>query len=275
MEKNKYRYIHGQLSHFAVYLKPTQYGKSTTLRFTKINKSKKPLLSAGDWCGSTCAAQLLPSRLTLCDPKTVARQAPRPWDSPGKNTGVHCRSLLQGTFPNQGLNPWVLCLLHGWWVLHCWASGEAPKTKHRLRESKVKVKSLSPVRLFATPWTVPYQAPPSMGFSRQEYRSELPVPSPGIFPTQGSNPDLLHCRQTLYPLSHQGSHKTRRIYLQITYLIKDFYPEHVKGILKVQKENFINGQKICIDTASQRVLQMTNEHVKWYPVSVVTREMQI
>ena len=42
----------------------------------------------------------------------------------------------------------------------------------------VKVKSLSRVRLFATPWTIAYQAPPSMGFSRQEYWSELPFPSP-------------------------------------------------------------------------------------------------
>ena len=43
---------------------------------------------------------------------------------------------------------------------------------------KVKVKSLSRVRLFATPWTAAYQAPPSMGFSRQEYWSGLPLPSP-------------------------------------------------------------------------------------------------
>ena len=42
---------------------------------------------------------------------------------------------------------------------------------------KVKVKSLSRVRLFATPWTVAHQAPPSMGFSRQEYWSGLPFPS--------------------------------------------------------------------------------------------------
>ena len=44
---------------------------------------------------------------------------------------------------------------------------------------KVKVKSLSCVRLLATPWTAAYQAPPSMGFSRQEYWSGLPFPSPG------------------------------------------------------------------------------------------------
>ena len=44
--------------------------------------------------------------------------------------------------------------------------------------SPVKVELLSPVQLFATPWTVAYQAPPSMGFSRQEYWSGLPFPSP-------------------------------------------------------------------------------------------------
>ena len=43
---------------------------------------------------------------------------------------------------------------------------------------KVKVKSLSRVRLLATPWTAAYQAPPSMGFSRQEYWSGMPSPSP-------------------------------------------------------------------------------------------------
>ena len=45
---------------------------------------------------------------------------------------------------------------------------------------KVKVKSLSCVRLLATPWTGAYQAPPSMGFSRQEYWSGVPLPSPNI-----------------------------------------------------------------------------------------------
>ena len=46
-------------------------------------------------------------------------------------------------------------------------------------EEVSEMKSLSHVRLFATPWTVAYQAPPSMGFSRQEYWSVLPFPSPG------------------------------------------------------------------------------------------------
>ena len=100
---------------------------------------------------------------------------------------------------------------------------------------KVKVKSLSRVRLLETPWTAAYQAPPFMGFARQEYWSGVPLPSPmsyesqaifkiwvspnycsstrvgshfllqGIFPTQGSNPGLLHCRQILYHMNHQGS----------------------------------------------------------------------
>ena len=50
------------------------------------------------------------------------------------------------------------------------------------------VKSLSHVRLFATPWTVDHQAPPSMGFSRQEYWSGLPVPSAGDHPNPGIEP---------------------------------------------------------------------------------------
>ena len=44
------------------------------------------------------------------------------------------------------------------------------------------VKSFTSVRLFATPWTVAYQAPPSVEFSKQEYPSGLPFPSPGDFP---------------------------------------------------------------------------------------------
>ena len=114
---------------------------------------------------------------------------------------------------------------------------------------------LSHVLLFVTPWTVAAQAPLSVGFSRQEYYSGFPFPSPGelpdpgtelrssalqadtlptelcgkphslspwnspghntgvgslsllqeIFPTQGLNPGLLHCRQILYHLSYHGS----------------------------------------------------------------------
>ena len=66
--------------------------------------------------------------------------------------------------------------------------------------SKVKWKLLSHVQLFATPWTIQ-----SMEFSRPEYWSGWPFPFPGIFPTQGSNPGLQHCRRILYQPSHKGS----------------------------------------------------------------------
>ena len=52
----------------------------------------------------------------------------------------------------------------------------------------LKVKLLSHIQLFVTPWTVACQAPPSMGFSRQEYWSELPFPSPGDLPNPGIEP---------------------------------------------------------------------------------------
>ena len=52
----------------------------------------------------------------------------------------------------------------------------------------MKVKSLSRVQLFATPWTVAYHAPPSMGFSRQEYWSGGPFPSPQDLPHPGIKP---------------------------------------------------------------------------------------
>ena len=62
---------------------------------------------------------------------------------------------------------------------------------------KVKVKSLSRVQLSATPWTAAYQAPPSMGFSRQKYWSGVPLPSPKLSFTNDNlsfyhfNPDNL------------------------------------------------------------------------------------
>ena len=70
----------------------------------------------------------------------------------------------------------------------------------------MKVKSLSCVQFFVTPWTVAYQGPPSMGFSRQEYWSGSLLQ--GIFPTQGSNLSLPHCRQMLLPSEPPGKFKT-------------------------------------------------------------------
>ena len=69
---------------------------------------------------------------------------------------------------------------------------------------KVKVKLLNHVRLFAIPWTVAHQAPPSMGFSREEYWSELPFPSPGDLPDLGIEPSSPALQADSLPPSHQG-----------------------------------------------------------------------
>ena len=82
---------------------------------------------------------------------------------------------------------------------------QSPDGGNSCQSFRSSVKSLSCVRLFAAPWTVAYQAPLSMEFSRQEYWSGLLFLLQGIFPTQGSNLGLQHCRQMLYRLSHQGS----------------------------------------------------------------------
>ena len=89
-------------------------------------------------------SEVAQSSPTLCNPRDCSLPGSKvplsPWNFPGKNTGVGCHFLLQ-------------CM-------------------------KVKVKSLSRVRPSSTPWTAAFQAPPSMGFSRQEYWSGVPLPSP-------------------------------------------------------------------------------------------------
>ena len=59
------------------------------------------------------------------------------------------------------------------------------------RNRKMKVKSLSHVQLFVTPWSIAHKAPLSMEFSRQEYWSGLPFPSPGDLPDPGIEPGSL------------------------------------------------------------------------------------
>ena len=70
--------------------------------------------------------------------------------------------------------------------------------------NKSKCQSLSCVRLFATPWTVVFQAPLSMGFSRQEYWSGLPCCLPGVLPKPGILPRSPILQVIFYYLSHQG-----------------------------------------------------------------------
>ena len=71
--------------------------------------------------------------------------------------------------------------------------------------SEVKIRSLSRVQLFVTPWTVAYQDPPSMGFSRQEYWSGVSFPSPGDLPNPGIEPPSPALAGDSLPLSHLGS----------------------------------------------------------------------
>ena len=86
--------------------------------------------------------------------------------------------------------------------------GKMEKTDQTLKWALLLLLLLSHfscVQLCVTLWAATRQAPLSMEFSRQEYYFGLPCPPPGIFLTQGLNPGLLHCRQILHCLRHQGS----------------------------------------------------------------------
>ena len=121
-----------------------------------------PHLALGCWLFRACLQQVLHRHS---------------W-GPGSSTHV----LLGPGFPGSGFGlisfVFFTCLS---------ASSQMPILIYELHlwEKKVKVKSLSCVRLFATPWTVTYQAPWSMGFSRQESWSGVPFPSPGDLPHPG------------------------------------------------------------------------------------------
>ena len=82
------------------------------------------------------------------------------------------------------------------------------------------MKSLSHIQLFATPWTVAYQAPPSMGFSRQECWSGVPFPSPGDLPDPGIEPGSPALRADALPFELPGKPSKIKFienYLKITF----------------------------------------------------------
>ena len=112
-----------------------------------------------------------------------------PWDFPGKSTGVACHFLLQGIFLTEGFNARLPQLLH-WRVdsLPLNHLGSIYMSYKYIIEHWSEAKLLNRVRLFATSWTVAYQAPLTMGFSRQEYWSGLPFPSPEDLPDPGIEP---------------------------------------------------------------------------------------
>ena len=90
---------------------------------------------------------------------------------------------------------------------------------------KVKVKSLSHVLLFTTPWTAAYQAPPSMGFSRQEYWSGVPLPSPQLTWKRLKAITATHFR-FVYP-------RPQRAYISTTYTLKSSYERVTASIIKL------------------------------------------
>ena len=102
------------------------------------------------------------------------RLQPMGWQRVGHDwaTSLHFHSLLISILIMYTCNT----------LSRAWTKKSSPALDH------VKVKLLSRVHLFATPWTVAYQAPLSMGFSRQEYWSGLPFPSPGDLPNPGIKP---------------------------------------------------------------------------------------
>ena len=129
------------------------------------------------------------SRVRLCvTPETAATRLPRPWDSPGKNTGVGCHFLLQCMKVKRESEVAQSCPTlsdH----MDCSPPGSPVPGNLQARilelvaiffsnawKWKGKVKSLSRVWFLATPSIRAYQAPPSMGFSRQEYWSGVPLP---------------------------------------------------------------------------------------------------
>ena len=75
-----------------------------------------------------------------------------------------------------------------------------------------EMNSLSRVQLFATPWTVVCQAPPSMGFSRQEYWSGLPFPSPGDLPNPGIEPRPPALQADSLPSEPPGTYQSAYLY---------------------------------------------------------------
>ena len=112
--------------------------------------------------GRAALCLVIQSCLTLCEPMDCSPPGSSVHvNSPGKNTGVCCHVLLQGIFPTQ-----VSHVAGSFFTV--WAT-----------RKKKKEKFLSRVWLFAIPWTVAYQASPSMGFSRKEYWSGLLFPLPG------------------------------------------------------------------------------------------------
>ena len=92
---------------------------------------------------------------------------------------------------------------HEYILRSCSVSANQSVGRTWLLEREGIASMFSCARLFTTPWTVASQAPLSVGFSKQEYWSGLPFPSPGDLQTQELNLGLLPCTRILYRLSYE------------------------------------------------------------------------
>ena len=128
-------------------------------------------------------------------PWTVAHHAPLSMGFTKQEHWSGLPYLPRRLFQIQELNPCLLCLLHWRPIHYCWATREVHTHHESESESRsVLSDSLCPHGLYS-PWNSPGQNTGVGSLSLLQ----------GIFPTQGSNPGLPHCRQILYQLSYKGS----------------------------------------------------------------------
>ena len=125
------------------------------------------------------------SRVQLfATPWTVAYQAPPSMGFSRQKYWSGVPFPFPGDLPDPGIEPWSPAFQADTLTSEPPGKSWVAISFSSAWNWKVKVKSLSRVRLFATPWTAAHQASPSMGFSRQEYWSGVPLPSPDIYPRE-------------------------------------------------------------------------------------------
>ena len=109
------------------------------------------------------------------------------------------------------------------------------------------MKSLSHVQLFSTPWTVAYHTPPSMGFSKQEYWSGLPFPSPGDLPNPGIEPGSPVLQADALPSEPPG--KSIRVYsnARFSYLMYHRQPDPLREDTAFESESEV--AQLCPTTS--------------------------
>ena len=153
---------------------------------------------------------------------TAAQQAPLPmrFSRQGYWSGLPFPS--PGDLPNPGIEPRSPALQADSSPTELQGKQKGKRGDHRFKLTRLKVKSLSHVRLFAITWTAAQQAPLSVGFSRQEYRKGLPLPFLRDLPNPRIKTGLLHCRQILYHLSQHRS--------------LDYCPAHSKCSIRVHRK---------------------------------------